>query len=198
MPSDGPYLVSEPALQRLLQNFARDESFYEGTGLVYPAVQATGAGVQVVSRDHARIVEVCRQVDVGKAYQTHLDEVLDARAASALAEDARCAFDLAAQLVRAKHLLPEAEASLSQRDFWQAYLRERHETTFDALIAEYAAQGEQLDQEREQLTSQDYTQRWQDLLDAREAALQALSLELTREALEQDATRLSSTSPAQE
>lgn len=60
-----------------------------GLSLVYPAVQATGAGVQVVSRDHTRIVEVCRQVDVGKAYQTHLDEVLDARAASALAEDAQ-------------------------------------------------------------------------------------------------------------
>ncbi|WP_375140310.1 dermonecrotic toxin domain-containing protein [Pseudomonas plecoglossicida] len=112
LPSDGSYLVSEPALQRLLHNFARDESFYQGTGLVYPAVQATGAGVQVVSRDHARIVEVCRQVDVGKAYQTHLDELLDSRAASALAEDARCAFDLATQLVRTKRLLPEAEASL--------------------------------------------------------------------------------------
>lgn len=104
----------------------------------------------------------------------------------------------ALSVVRAAQTQEALALSLSQRDFWQAYLRERHETTFDALIAEYAAQGEQLDQEREQLTSQDYTQRWQDLLDGREAALQALSLELTREALEQDATRLSSTSPVQE
>ncbi|MGE1084432.1 NEL-type E3 ubiquitin ligase domain-containing protein [Pseudomonas shirazensis] len=98
-------------------------------------------------------------------------------------------------VVRAAETQEALAVSLSQRDFWQAYLRERHDTAFDAVSADYAAQGEALDQEREQLTSQVYTQRWQDLRDAREAALQALSLELTREVLEQEAARLSSTAP---
>lgn len=104
----------------------------------------------------------------------------------------------AVQVVRAAETEDALAHSLSQREFWQAYLRERHDTAFDAIIADYAAQGEQLDQERERLTSQIYTQRWQDLTDAREAALQALSLELTREALEQDAAGPGGAAPAQD
>ncbi|MGG5291117.1 NEL-type E3 ubiquitin ligase domain-containing protein [Pseudomonas shirazensis] len=102
----------------------------------------------------------------------------------------------ALRVVRAAETDEALAHSLNQREFWQAYLRERHDTAFDAITEDYAARGEQLDQQREQLNSQLYTERWQDLGNEREAALQALSLELTREALEQDAARLDSPSTA--
>lgn len=112
LPTDEPRFVSEPALQRFMQNFASAESFYEGTRLSYPADETTGAAEQVLSSDHARIVEVCRQVDVGKAYQAHLDAVFDAQATQALAQDACHAFTLATRLAMAKRLLAQDEANL--------------------------------------------------------------------------------------
>nr|WP_314875557.1 NEL-type E3 ubiquitin ligase domain-containing protein [uncultured Pseudomonas sp.] len=112
LPIDESYYVSEPAMQRLMQNFASAETFYKGSGLLYPAQPATGVAEQVVSDDTQAIVDSCRQADVGNGYQTHLTSVFDADAARLLAQDARCGWVLAARLAQVKRLLPEAEVKL--------------------------------------------------------------------------------------
>ncbi|WP_230385903.1 dermonecrotic toxin domain-containing protein [Pseudomonas putida] len=73
IPDYQPYFVRMPALQKLLQNFKANESFFLGTALTLP--QAHQAE-QVVSEDFDRIVSLCREVDVGSAYQRHLAQVL--------------------------------------------------------------------------------------------------------------------------
>ncbi|MBA1323730.1 NEL-type E3 ubiquitin ligase domain-containing protein [Pseudomonas plecoglossicida] len=66
-------------------------------------------------------------------------ERLDRFARADIAERIRSQLAAALSVVRAAQTQEALALSLSQRDFWQAYLRERHETTFDVLIAEYAA-----------------------------------------------------------
>ncbi|QXH59261.1 hypothetical protein KSS90_17215 [Pseudomonas maumuensis] len=78
---------------------------------------------------------------------------------------------------------------LSQRDFWRDWLNLSHAQAFTAIGNEFAARGDALDEGMNTLTSQVYTQRWEDLRNERESALQALMLQLTLDALEADAVQ---------
>ncbi|MFJ4397019.1 NEL-type E3 ubiquitin ligase domain-containing protein [Pseudomonas sp. NPDC089396] len=80
---------------------------------------------------------------------------------------------------------PEALAhSIARQGFWTAYLRQQHPEPFAATARAFDARGEALDEQASTLTSEVYTQRWDELKYEREAAEQALELMLTRDALE--------------
>ena len=109
------YFVRLPGLQKLLQNFKRNESFYPLTGLVYPADPATDRAEQVISTDTTRLVEKCRTLDVGKQYQKHLNGVLNTACLAALAEDKRQQLRLAVELAALQRQLPADELALLRR-----------------------------------------------------------------------------------
>ncbi|WP_409526722.1 dermonecrotic toxin domain-containing protein, partial [Pseudomonas sp.] len=69
LPESEPFQVRQPALQRLLQNFEAGASFYEGTALV-DSDSDTPVKAQV-----SDIVTQCRNLDVGRLYQEHLEQV---------------------------------------------------------------------------------------------------------------------------
>lgn len=92
LPSDKGYFVRVPALQRLMQNFTADASFYEGTALV-----AAGDD-EVVSREIGQLVALCRQVDVGQRYQNHLNELFDPVALDLLAREQRASLAVAVEI----------------------------------------------------------------------------------------------------
>nr|WP_314875555.1 NEL-type E3 ubiquitin ligase domain-containing protein [uncultured Pseudomonas sp.] len=153
--------------------------------------------------DRVRAQRGVDEIEVLLYYRIHLTAALDLplqprtmRYDAAAAVTAQQTAE-ALSVVRAAETEEALAASLSQRAFWQAYLRERHDTVFDPIIDDYAARGEQLDQEREQLSSQVYNERWENLSSERESALQAVSLELTREALEHDAAQVEREPPSQ-
>ncbi|WP_412462039.1 NEL-type E3 ubiquitin ligase domain-containing protein [Pseudomonas sp. SC11] len=72
---------------------------------------------------------------------------------------------------------------LVQQEFWRTYLQERHDRVFASVTQDFAARGEAIDEASEQLSSQEYTARWDALKSEREATLDALVMELTLEAL---------------
>lgn len=92
------YFVRLPGLQKLLQNFKRNETFFPLTGLVYPAEPAAEHSDQVLSTNSARLVEACRALDVGLQYQQHLNSVLSTGCLTTLAEDKRQQLRLAIEL----------------------------------------------------------------------------------------------------
>lgn len=102
IPDYQPYFVRMPALQKLLQNFKANESFFLGTALTLP--QAHQAE-QVVSEDFDRIVSLCREVDVGSAYQRHLAQVLTPDFEKALTTDRRLELAVAVEIAAIKQQL---------------------------------------------------------------------------------------------
>ncbi|WP_295482965.1 NEL-type E3 ubiquitin ligase domain-containing protein [uncultured Pseudomonas sp.] len=112
LPSDEPYCVSEPALPRLMQNFSSGESFYEGTALIYPASAQAALAEVVLTQDSAGVVSVCRETDVGAAYQDHLSTVFNAQFMQDLANDLRASFVLATRIADARRQLPQDEKQL--------------------------------------------------------------------------------------
>lgn len=82
---------------------------------------------------------------------------------------------------------PEALAqNIVTRDFWVSYLRTQHQQVFAELDEGFAARGTQLDEQKQEMTSEAYRQQWDELNAEREAAQHDLALELTREALSRD------------
>lgn len=99
------YFVRTPALQHLMQNFKKNESFFEQTALVHPADKVTGEAERVVSSASERIAEICRQVDVGAGYRAHLDSVLNDAFISDLADDKRrqLGFEVEIAAIKGQH-----------------------------------------------------------------------------------------------
>ena len=81
-------LVYEPLLQKLLQNFTDGESFFEQTAVIRQQ-PAEGSSAQVLTWQIDDLVALCRDTDVGGAYQLHLDQVLTPELTTALGNDQR-------------------------------------------------------------------------------------------------------------
>jgi len=81
----------QPALSRLVQNFAEDDIPLSGSGLV---VQADDEGV---IGNTAQLIEACRQLDAGKQYQALLDQHFTQNKALLVA-DKLAGFKLAVQV----------------------------------------------------------------------------------------------------
>lgn len=102
IPDYQPYFVRMPALQKLLQNFKANESFFLGTALT---LREAHQAEQVVSEDIDRIVSLCREVDVGSAYQRHLARVLTPDFEKALTTDRRLELAVAVEIAAIKQQL---------------------------------------------------------------------------------------------
>ncbi|MEN5304286.1 NEL-type E3 ubiquitin ligase domain-containing protein [Pseudomonas sp. TWI628] len=86
-----PEYKLQPALARLMQNFAKNATPLDGSGLV-----AAGSD-KVLSGDLEAFIATCRQLDVGARYQTQLDSVFE-RNAALLMEDKLAGFTLAVHM----------------------------------------------------------------------------------------------------
>ncbi|QVM89708.1 hypothetical protein JYG34_16970 [Pseudomonas entomophila] len=100
-----------------------------------------------------------------------------------LADITQAREQAALAVVRAAEATDALARSISRRDFWRAYLEQRHSAAFAAVAENYASQGTALDEQVDVLTSDDYSQRWNALRSEREAAEDALALRLTQDAL---------------
>ena len=109
------YFVRVPALQKFLQNFKDAEPFFEQTGLVYPADMSAEHTEQVLTTDSAQLVRLCRELDVGKQYQQHLDSVLDADCTTTLTEDKRLQLALATEIAALKKQLKADDLDMLRR-----------------------------------------------------------------------------------
>ncbi|MFJ4392483.1 NEL-type E3 ubiquitin ligase domain-containing protein [Pseudomonas soli] len=96
----------EPVQQRLMRNFEANASFFEGTGLAL-------AKGELVFSDTQRIVERCRQADIGQQYQRHLDAFFTPALRDQLARDRRHALAMALDIaVLKQQVAPKDEALL--------------------------------------------------------------------------------------
>ncbi|NIE76971.1 hypothetical protein F3J45_21260 [Pantoea sp. Ap-967] len=109
LPTGDSYFVTVPALQVLMQNFKAGESFYSETALVYPADAATGAEEQVITKASDQVVALCRQVDAGKRYQDHLQQLFSGDFTHDLTEHIRCTFQVMTEVAATRRLLPVDE-----------------------------------------------------------------------------------------
>ncbi|WP_312934193.1 NEL-type E3 ubiquitin ligase domain-containing protein [Pseudomonas sp.] len=82
----------EPALLRLMQNFAANTSYFSGTGLV-----RTGS-YELVNADTDALIAQCRAVDAGAGYQQLLNQVFTDQTQGLLTEDKRAGFLLAIEI----------------------------------------------------------------------------------------------------
>ncbi|WP_176506460.1 MULTISPECIES: NEL-type E3 ubiquitin ligase domain-containing protein [Pseudomonas] len=82
---------TQPALARLMQNFAENATPLDGSGLV-----AVGSNT-VLSGDVGTFIATCRRLDVGARYQTEQDSIFEKNAAL-LMEDKLAGFKLAVQI----------------------------------------------------------------------------------------------------
>lgn len=106
LPVDDTIVIRQPLLQRLLQGFTARQtvasSYYSGTAIV------SGRGPEAVLIDTPdQVASVCRELDVGKRYQQHLDDVFIANGQD-LAEEKRLALQVAA---RVAHLRGQIDAT---------------------------------------------------------------------------------------
>ncbi|MFJ4348537.1 NEL-type E3 ubiquitin ligase domain-containing protein [Pseudomonas sp. NPDC089401] len=90
-----PVEARENGLLRLMHNFA-DVHYYLGTGLVAPA------GDAVLSRPARDLVQACRALDVGAAYQAELDRVYDSSTCTLLASDRQSGLGLVVEVAALK------------------------------------------------------------------------------------------------
>ncbi|PVZ37181.1 NEL-type E3 ubiquitin ligase domain-containing protein [Pseudomonas sp. CC120222-01a] len=86
-----PEYKLQPALARLMQNFAENATPLDGSGLV-----AAGSDT-LLSGDVGSFIATCRQLDVGARYQTQLGSIFE-RNAALLMEDKLAGFSLAVQV----------------------------------------------------------------------------------------------------
>ncbi|WP_156160252.1 NEL-type E3 ubiquitin ligase domain-containing protein [Pseudomonas sp. 2(2015)] len=105
LPSDDTILLTQPLMQRLLQGFGARQtaasSYYAGTAIV------TAGELETVLLDAPeKVASVCRELDVGRRFQQHLEDVF-APAEQDLAEEKRLALQVAARLA---HLRGQIDA----------------------------------------------------------------------------------------
>ncbi|MBA1204563.1 hypothetical protein G7009_22870 [Pseudomonas capeferrum] len=110
LPIDEQVNIRWPALQRLLQNFHADASFYLGTGLVSADERET-----VHYSDAGRVASLCHQLDVGRQYQDHLAEVFNESTRTLLAQDLYQKLTLSVELATLKGELARKDLDLLQR-----------------------------------------------------------------------------------
>ncbi|HDS1735156.1 NEL-type E3 ubiquitin ligase domain-containing protein [Pseudomonas sp. BP8] len=147
---------------------------------------------QVVRQDIAQRLAEGRGVDeveVSLYYRVHLRQTLDlpfqprAMRYETVANVTQTQLQVARLVVRAAESSDALIDSLSQQDFWQAYLRERHGAAFTHIEDTFAQRGSQLDQEQATLTSQAFTRAWESLRVERESAMHTVTMALTEEAI---------------
>lgn len=130
------------------------------------------------------------EIEVSLYYRVHLAEALElpfqptsmhyVRIANVPPEDLRRAL----RYVRDGETDQAVAESLVQRTFWQRYLQVHHEQAFTQVQEDFDAEGSALDEERDNLSSEAYRQRWDELSVRRESAMQALRLQLTLDLLD--------------
>ncbi|WP_054884010.1 NEL-type E3 ubiquitin ligase domain-containing protein [Pseudomonas sp. NBRC 111130] len=103
LPESEPFQVRQPALQRLLQNFEAGASFYEGTALV-DSDSDTPVKAQV-----SDIVTQCRNLDVGRLYQEHLEQVFTPLVIEQQAREQQLSLQVALEIAVLRRQLPEAD-----------------------------------------------------------------------------------------
>lgn len=104
LPSGEMYAREQPLLQRLLQNFRAKASFFDGSGI---ARRDDGT---LLYNEPEKITELIREIDVGKAYQLALTEVLDPATSTALAVDKRAALGVACEIALLKKQVSAEDA----------------------------------------------------------------------------------------
>lgn len=114
LPEDGDYFVTVPALQKLLQNFKEGETFYDQTALT-DAATPPGEPERVVSQRIDDVVRLCRSVDVGKAYQDHLEQVFTDNFKRHLANDKRQELAVAVEIAAIKQQLTHSDVQMLRR-----------------------------------------------------------------------------------
>lgn len=130
------------------------------------------------------------EIEVSLYYRVHLAEALElpfqptsmhyVRIANVPPED----LERALQYVRDGETNQAVAESLVQRTFWQRYLQAHHEQAFTQVQEDFDAEGSTLDEEMDNLGSEEYRQRWDELSVRRESAMQALRLQLTLDLLD--------------
>ncbi|RWU18152.1 hypothetical protein DM813_26185 [Pseudomonas alkylphenolica] len=114
LPADTINFVHQPALQRLMQNFEPDASFYLGSGLATsnkdPVPQDSQA--DLVNSEPDVIALFCREEDLGEDYQAHLDLIFDEKAQSTLAHDKRKGLALVAEIAAVKQEITQADVQM--------------------------------------------------------------------------------------
>lgn len=132
------------------------------------------------------------EIEVSLAYRIRLTQQLELPGQPAnmlfeqIAQVSEAQLQNALATVRAAENSPELARNLSQRDFWRRYVEERYTATFNAIRAEFAERGSQLDELADSLTSEQYQERWQLLVRERDVTLDALFQQITEEALMRD------------
>ncbi len=109
LPEDTIRIVHQPALQRLMQNFEPDASFYLGTGLASSDKDPVTDQADLVSTEVGVLALFCREDDMGEDYQRHLGLVFDERTQSILAQDKRKGLALAAEIAVIKDEIGQSD-----------------------------------------------------------------------------------------
>ncbi|MDF0731532.1 NEL-type E3 ubiquitin ligase domain-containing protein [Pseudomonas entomophila] len=101
----------EPALAHLMQNFAEDFACHANSGVIH---REPGHPLDVAPLliDTATLAAICREVDAGRRYQEHLDQVLDEKVSQALGEEKRQRLALAIELAELKGDLNPTDVAL--------------------------------------------------------------------------------------
>ncbi|MDH0731908.1 NEL-type E3 ubiquitin ligase domain-containing protein [Pseudomonas sichuanensis] len=150
-PIYGPHYRRQAGLLRLMQNFPKDASFFDGSGLV-----AQGA-FQVLSGDTQRLVADCRELDAGRHYQALLERVFNTPTQALLSDGKRAGLRLSIEIAALKGeitafeqiALSEVADSNKALDtlglrYGRGMLRVLGRSIADALIVEFnAGQGEE-------------------------------------------------------
>jgi len=133
--------------------------------------------------------EAVDEVEVSLAYRTGLSVRLDligqprTMQFRAIAGVTRHDLDRVYRAVQAAEASDELAVFISQRDFWLPVLRVQHAEAFEALEQQFDTRLQALDEGKEALGSAAYVQQANQIGKDRDAALEALALRLTREAL---------------
>jgi len=133
--------------------------------------------------------EAVDEVEVSLAYRIGLAVRLDLIGQPRTMQFRAIAGVTRHDLERVYQAVQEAEASdelavfISQRDFWLPVLRVQHAEAFEALEQQFDTRLQALDEGKEALGSAAYVQQANQIGKDRDAALEALALRLTREAL---------------
>ena len=109
LPEDTIRYVHQPALQRLMQNFEPDASFYLGTGLASSDKDPVTDQADLASAEVDVLALFCREDDMGEDYQRHLRQVFDEQTQSILAQDKRKGLALAAEIAVIKDEIVQSD-----------------------------------------------------------------------------------------
>lgn len=114
LPEDDIFFLHQPALQRLMQNFEPNASFYLGSGLATSnqAPETDANRTDLVTDQFDVISLFCREQDIGQDYQAHLDEIFDEGMRVTLAQDKRQGLALAAEIAAVKGEVSQADLQM--------------------------------------------------------------------------------------